>query len=176
MVSRTQRCQLLEFKYGWNANSKLLNRLTSWGLAGSKVGSKVKGPVTLRYLNPSTILQDLVWGKKFTTVAKNFFSINQPINLLQMFELLAFTHPSSFQLDSQPLYLQWVLSFEGECKRKSHCVKSVSIWCFSGPNYPAFGVITEMYRVSLRIWPECEKIRTRNTLNTDIFHKVSTCL
>ena len=32
---------------------------------------------------------------------------------------------------------------------------------FSGPYFPAFGLNTERYGVSLRIQPVCEKIRTR---------------
>ena len=33
---------------------------------------------------------------------------------------------------------------------------------FSGPRFPAFRLITERYRVSLRIQSECGKIRTRH--------------
>ena len=32
---------------------------------------------------------------------------------------------------------------------------------FSGPYFPAFGLITERYEVSLRIQSECRKIQTR---------------
>ena len=32
---------------------------------------------------------------------------------------------------------------------------------FSGPYFPAFGLNTKRYEVSLRIQPECGKIRTR---------------
>ena len=55
-----------------------------------------------------------------------------------------------------------------------HCVKSVLIRSFSGLYFPAFGLITERYGVSLRIQSECGKIRTRKTPNTDIFHAVLT--
>ena len=91
MLSRIQRCQLLETKCGWNVNSTL----TSWGLAWSKV----KSLVSLRYLDPSTYTVKSYLGNKFTTAAKEFFSINQPTNLLHMLQLLALTRPSSFQLD-----------------------------------------------------------------------------
>ena len=43
----------------------------------------------------------------------------------------------------------------------SHCAKSVQIRVFSGPYFPAFGLKTERYSVSLRIQSECRKIRTR---------------
>ena len=55
---------------------------------------------------------------------------------------------------------------------KIHCVKSVCIRSYSGPYFPAFGVNTERYGVSLRIQSECGKIWTRKTPNTDTFHAV----
>ena len=58
-------------------------------------------------------------------------------------------------------------------KRISHCVKSVRIRSYSGPYFPAFGLNTERYGVSLRIQSECGKMRTTITLNTDTFHAVS---
>ena len=48
----------------------------------------------------------------------------------------------------------------------------VRIQSFSGPYFPAFGLNTERYSVSLRIQSECGKIRTRKTLNTETFHAV----
>ena len=36
-------------------------------------------------------------------------------------------------------------------------MKSVCIWSFSGPYFPAFGLSTERYGVSLRIQSECGK-------------------
>ena len=53
-----------------------------------------------------------------------------------------------------------------------HCVKSVRIRSYSGPYFPALRLNTERYSVSLRIQPECEKIRTRITPNTDTFYAV----
>ena len=47
------------------------------------------------------------------------------------------------------------------------CVKSVCIRSFCGPYFPALGLNTERYRVSLRIQSKCGKIRTRKALNTD---------
>ena len=40
-----------------------------------------------------------------------------------------------------------------------HRVKSVHIPSFSGPYFPAFGLSTERYFVSLRIQSECDKYR-----------------
>ena len=42
-----------------------------------------------------------------------------------------------------------------------HCVKSGRIGSFSGPYFPAFGLNTERYGVSLRIQSKFGKIRTR---------------
>ena len=44
---------------------------------------------------------------------------------------------------------------------------------FSGPYFPAFGLNTERYEVSLRIQSACGKIRTRKTPYLDTFHTVS---
>ena len=49
-------------------------------------------------------------------------------------------------------------------------MKSVRIWSYSGPYFPAFGLNAERYSVSFRIQSECKKIRTRKTQNTDIFY------
>ena len=60
-----------------------------------------------------------------------------------------------------------------------HCVKRVRIWSFGLHFYayfPAFGLNTERYEVSLRIQSKCgkmrEKMRTRITPNTDTFYAV----
>ena len=55
----------------------------------------------------------------------------------------------------------------------THCVKSVRIRSYSGPHFPAFGLNTERYSVSLRIQSECGKIRTRITPNRDTFYAVT---
>ena len=44
-----------------------------------------------------------------------------------------------------------------------HCAKSVRIWNYSGPHFPAFRLNTERYEVSPR---------TRITPNTDTFYTV----
>ena len=51
-------------------------------------------------------------------------------------------------------------------------MKSVCIRSFSGPYFPAFGLNTERYGVSLHIQSECGKILTRKTPNKDTFHAV----
>ena len=48
-------------------------------------------------------------------------------------------------------------------------VKSVRIRSFSGPYFPALGLNTEGYSVSLHIQVKCAKIRTKKTPNMDTF-------
>ena len=50
--------------------------------------------------------------------------------------------------------------------------KSVRIRSYSGPYFPAFGLNTERYSVSLRIQSKCRKIQTRITPNTNTFYPV----
>ena len=54
-----------------------------------------------------------------------------------------------------------------------HYVKGVRIQSYSGPYFPAFGLNTERYSVSLCIQSECGKIRTRITPNSDTFYAVT---
>ena len=53
-----------------------------------------------------------------------------------------------------------------------HCAKSVRIWSYSGPYFPAFGLNKERYSVSNRIQSKCGKVRTRITPNTDTSYAV----
>ena len=53
-----------------------------------------------------------------------------------------------------------------------HRVKSVLIGSFSGPYFPAFGLNTERYGISLRIQCKSGKIWTGKTPNTNTFHAV----
>ena len=53
-----------------------------------------------------------------------------------------------------------------------HCIKSVRIWSFFGPYFPAFRLNTERDSVCLRSQSECGKIRPRKTPNIDTFHSV----
>ena len=52
------------------------------------------------------------------------------------------------------------------------CVKRFRIRSYSGQYFPAFGLNTEKYGVSLHIQSKCGKIQTRITPNTDTFHAV----
>ena len=54
----------------------------------------------------------------------------------------------------------------------SHCMKSVRIWRFSGPYFPAFELNIERYFVSPRIQSEYGKILIRKTPNMGLFHAV----
>ena len=68
----------------------------------------------------------------------------------------------------QPPYREKVSSIEGD----DHCVKIVRIRSYSDPYFPAFGLNTKRYGVSLRIQYECGKKRVRITPNRDTFHAV----
>ena len=50
-------------------------------------------------------------------------------------------------------------------------MKSGHILSYSGPCFPAFGLSTERYSVSVRIQSECGRIRTRITPNTGTFYE-----
>ena len=52
-------------------------------------------------------------------------------------------------------------------RKTLHTVKSVPIWSFSGPFFPALWLNTEVYSVSLRIQSECGKTWTAKAPNTD---------
>ena len=53
-----------------------------------------------------------------------------------------------------------------------HCVKSVGIWSYSGPYFPAFGLNMGRYGVFLRFQSEFGKMRTSLTPNMDTFQAV----
>ena len=55
----------------------------------------------------------------------------------------------------------------------NHCAKSVRIRSYSSRHFPAFGVNTERYSVSLRIQSDCGKIWTRITPYTDTLYAVN---
>ena len=75
---------------------------------------------------------------------------------------LAFKYTSDF-----PKHLWW--SFFAQTAN-GHCVKSARIRSYSGPHFPAFGLHTKRYSVSLRIQSEWGKMRTWITPNTDTFY------
>ena len=47
-------------------------------------------------------------------------------------------------------------------------MKSVHIWSYPDPHFPAFGLNTDRYGIR----SECGKMRTRMTPNTDTFYAV----
>ena len=62
--------------------------------------------------------------------------------------------------------------YRGILFKNRDCVKSVHIWSYSSPYFPAFGLNTERHGVSLRFQWKCGKIWARITPNTDTFHTV----
>ena len=54
--------------------------------------------------------------------------------------------------------------------------RSLRIQRFSGQYFPAFGLNTDRYSVSLRIQFKCGKTRTRKPPNIDTFHAVTILL
>ena len=71
--------------------------------------------------------------------------------------------------------IKQLTEFPGFLKRRwpSHCIKIVLIRSSCGPYFPAFGVNTERYGVSLPIQYEFDKMRTRKTPNTGTFYAMS---
>ena len=91
-----------------------------------------------------------------------------------------------FERNFHSLRIHWVIKFWAVENILSHCVKSFRIRSYfwfvfsrirteygeifqvpkygviSGPYFPAFGLNTKRYKVSLRIQSKCGKIRTRN--------------
>ena len=53
-----------------------------------------------------------------------------------------------------------------------HCVKSVCIRGYSGPDFPAFRLNAERYSISFRIHFKCGKMRTKIIPSTDTFYAV----
>ena len=58
------------------------------------------------------------------------------------------------------------------CQSAVHYVKSVRIRSFSGPQFPAFGLNTDIYYVNPRVQFECGEMRTIKTPNMYTFHAV----
>ena len=80
---------------------------------------------------------------------------------------------------SESKYFPWFPGFFFEIYTKKqklrnlkNCLKNVRIWSYSVPHFPPFGLYTERYSVSLRIKPECRKMRTGITTNTGTFYAV----
>ena len=60
--------------------------------------------------------------------------------------------------------------FEDIFQNIFYCMRSVRIWSFSGPFFPAFEPNTDIHTVSHHVQSKCDKMRTWKTLNTDTFH------
>ena len=61
------------------------------------------------------------------------------------------------------------------CLDRTHCVKSVRIRSFSGPDYPAFRLNMEIYSVNLSPYSvRMLGIRTRKTPNKNTSYAVNT--
>ena len=104
--------------------------------------------------------------KKLTFFTKFFADQCAPLNKLNKFPLLYLKTDKKFRnLSINENDISTII-------RNLHCVKSAGIRSYSGPHFPAFGLNTERYKVSLRIQSECGKMRTRITPNTDTFHAV----
>ena len=71
------------------------------------------------------------------------------------------------------MYIE-TLTYPFDRKYLRHCVKSVRIRSYSGPNFPALGLNKERYGVYLRIQSECGKMQTRITPNVDTFYAART--
>ena len=63
--------------------------------------------------------------------------------------------------------------FQIKNSKTNHCVKSVRTRSYSGPHFPAFGLNTKRYEVSLCIQSKCGKMWTRIIPNTDTFYAVN---
>ena len=99
-----QRCPLLETKCGCNANSTLLSGLTSWGLARTKVVSKVKGPIWDLVLYCKILL-----GEQIRNCFKKFI-FHESTYKSPSYTSTSCCH-SLFQFDWQPLYFCIVFFF-----------------------------------------------------------------
>ena len=116
-----------------------------------------------------------VWDqRKF----KKWQNLTQPSKYLHNFLkysgwlLLTFQKPRcSFVTFSFVTLLSFLLATP-TCTPWKSTLQSVRIQGFPGPYFSAFGLNTEGYRVSLRIWSKCGKRRTRKTPNTGSFYAV----
>ena len=106
---------------------------------------------------PSTeILKE---GKNFTNTNFKSFTVTLPYKIFYLFWYTVSPFQENFDFEKKSLI-----------SSNNHYMKSVCIWSFSGPYFPAFGLNTERYREFLRIQSKCGKIRTIKTPNTNIFY------
>ena len=84
---------------------------------------------------------------------------------------MVFHDGGSYHLETSPLICRARIA---KLAMKTTTAWKVSkYWVFSGPYFPAFGLNTEKYSVSLRIQFECGKIRTRKNSVFGHFHTVN---
>ena len=102
-----------------------------------------------------------------TFYAKEDFKVVQSCPILLNFFILCQRYCRGLQLLVQVMKVKENLIVPME---QNHCLKSVRIWSFFGPYFPAFGLNTERYAASLHIQSECRKIQTRKIPNTNTFH------
>ena len=108
--------------------------------------------------------------------------------ILHLFSLLSASNifsrknSSYIRLESpklRPVY-SWISSYgttvaqPGPLQTYKQCAENARIRSFSGLYFPAFGLNTGRFSVSLRIKSKCRKIWTRKTPNKDPFHTVKT--
>ena len=79
---------------------------------------------------------------------------------------------SPLTVDNNAVTLYEIIHMNGLNVLRVEGLKSVRIRSYSGPHFPAFGLNTEKYGVSLRIQSKCGKVRTKITPNTYTFYAV----
>ena len=78
------------------------------------------------------------------------------MNLYSTYHITLIFHQLQSLLTSNTWLFFSYLCYLMKCST-SHCVKSVRIPSYSGPHFPAYGLITEKYGVSFCIQSECGK-------------------
>ena len=127
-----QRCQLLEIKCGWNANSTLLSGPISWSLKRGAFQLPKLRLVNFCYFAPSVILEDLIWEQNH-----NWSKLCLFIKSSSYASILGI-HPSFFISASLTANLFSVSAlFCRKCKRESQPA------CLNCKGLPNFSKINE---------------------------------
>ena len=90
--------------------------------------------------------------------------------IIEFFHVLS--RKNSYISRNKPALLKSSNKHRAQFQPPYHCVKSVCIWSFSGPYFPALGLNTGRYGVFFCIQPQCGKTRTRKTPNIDTLQAV----
>ena len=101
-----------------------------------------------------------------TQTSAKFEKLNQNSNCINKTFELSVDHSSGQHFSNDKL-IRW-----NDATDRSSLRESVRIRSFSGPYFPAFGLTTERYSVSLQIKSQCGKIQARKSPNKDSFHAV----